>query len=321
MKKKKILIAFLFVFIILFIFIFIIYKNKISIGQNKVKIENEIINQSMVPTIPEGFYPVKVNEDDWKNINGITQNWNNGLVIENKNGNQFVWVHCSLDRKDNTIKFARYFYNFDEKKFDSYDTTDYIEYNGYRFGEPYLDNINELKKSVEKYGGFYIGRFEVGNENGQAVIKKDRKAWNNISYIEANEISNNFFKNDSNIKTALVNSYIYDTTTAWQYDNFANYEPYDYVKHGNFSGRECLTGENESLYVKNIADLYGNLFEFTTERSNNFYIQRGLCYNYTEEAVKNNKSVEMKYDRFICYSADDYLKNKLIGFRIYMYLL
>ena len=37
-----------------------------------------------------------------------------------------------------------------------------------------------------KYGGFYIGRFEVGNENGQAVIKKDRKAWNNISYIEAN---------------------------------------------------------------------------------------------------------------------------------------
>lgn len=322
MKKNKILIMFFLIFLILCLIIFIIYKNRPSVGQNIVNSENERIIPSMVPTIPEGFHSVKVNENDWENKDGIIQNWNNGLVIEDVDGNQFVWVPCSLDGKGNTIKFARYFYNFDNKGIDGYNTTDYIKYDGYRFGEPYLNNITELENSIEKYGGFYMGRFEVGNENNQPVIKKNREAWKNITYDEANKIANSFIKEgQNNIETGLCNSFVYDTTTAWQYDKFVNCKPYDYIKYGNFSGKECLTGEDESLYVKNIADLYGNLFEYTTERCNNRIIQRGLCYNYTKEDIENNDSVEMKYDRLVCYSADaNNFKNKLVGFRIYMYL-
>ena len=63
------------------------------------------------------------------------------------------------------------------------------------------------------------------------------------------------------------------------------------------------------------------LLTYTTERCNNRIIQRGLCYNYTKEDIENNDSVEMKYDRLMCYSADDNnFKNELVGFRIYMYL-
>ena len=321
MKKNKIFLIISLTFLMLCLIIFIIYKNEPIIGQNIEENKGEIV-PSMVPVIPEGFHSVKVSENDWEEKDGVIQNWDKGLVIEDTNGNQFVWVPCSLDGNGNTIKFARYFYNFENKGIDEYNTTDYIKYDGYRFGEPYLNNITELENSIEKYGGFYIGLFEVGNENNQKKKKKNREAWKNVTYTEANKIANNFFEGDTNnIKTALCNSFVYDTTTAWQHDKFVNCNPYDYINYGNFSGKECLTGEDESLYVKNIADLYGNLFEYTTERCNNRIIQRGLCYNYTKEDIENNDSVEMKYDRLMCYSADDNnFKNELVGFRIYMYL-
>ena len=324
MKKKIIIFANLFLLILLAIVAIILQTKNNNITNNEINTgkENFEIEKSKMPTIPEGFHPVKVNENDWINENGMTNNWNNGLVIEDTKGNQFVWVPCNLEGTEDIVKFARYFYNSDTKKVETCDTNDYISFYGNNIGEPNLEDINELKNSISRYGGFYIGRFEVGQENGQAVIKKNAKAWNNINYNDAKKIADNFYnENIVNVKSGLCNSYIYDTTSSWLYNNFKDYKPYDYLNRGNFTGKECLTGEDESLYFKNIADLYGNLFEFTTERDMaNDIIQRGLGYNFTRKRYEEGKSIDILYDRVMCFVADSEFKNDLIGFRIFLYL-
>ena len=47
------------------------------------------------PTIPNGFYAINTKEAKWKDENGnnvVASNIDNGLVIMNEAGDQFVWV-------------------------------------------------------------------------------------------------------------------------------------------------------------------------------------------------------------------------------------
>ena len=57
-------------------------------------INGELLNENN-PTIPEGFKPVDTETSKWPRIlttKPTQENLNNGLVIEDKSGNQFVWI-------------------------------------------------------------------------------------------------------------------------------------------------------------------------------------------------------------------------------------
>ena len=53
----------------------------------------ETIGKYTLPTIPEGFHSVDTDTAKW-NINeeGYISDWNNGLVIADDIGNEFVWI-------------------------------------------------------------------------------------------------------------------------------------------------------------------------------------------------------------------------------------
>ena len=54
------------------------------------------------PIIPEGFHTVETETASWeKQEDGAIKGWNNGLVIEDDKGNQFVWVPCTVE--DNVV--------------------------------------------------------------------------------------------------------------------------------------------------------------------------------------------------------------------------
>ena len=106
------------------------------------------------PVIPKGFKAID-NEQD--NTIDETAKWGernaylNGLVIEDEKGNQFVWIPVENMQLFHTTDWQR------NEPTEQINTT-------------YVEPIEEeqqayetMKRKVQKYGGFYVGRFETGD--------------------------------------------------------------------------------------------------------------------------------------------------------------
>ena len=264
-------------------------ENRLSEYENKI---NQYVNEETIVdgvTIPDGFYYV-----------GGTKN--SGLVISDvegddldntKQGNQFVWGPV-----------------------DTY--SEFIRREGYSNGnlQSMLSNCGEANStgtnsqvtetattqaeaqamyaSVERNGGFYIGRYESGKDtNENVVVKKGANVYNVIPWSangemqETNgttggavELSRNF--DTANHYTSVTSTLIYgvqwDAVMKWM-ENISNLnvEGKTYIQDstgmgwyaGNSGYQIHQTGidvdSKKSNCVNNIYDLGGNVYEWTME--------------------------------------------------------
>ena len=227
----------------------------------------------------------------------------NGLVIKDKNNNEFVWVPVNSG-----IKAKGTGYTSDEYKNISY--MRYLE-NGLTVSNVIEDTVPSLlndEDQILKYKGFYVGRYEstldYNSGNKRVAIKKsiDSKAvstfawqyadndiytgymWNNINYANAKTYSESMctsYSYDSNVKTGLLNGTQWDTIAKWIHSNdstftkindsrtWGNYtDAMAPANEGNYqSGTLKATGSNESWKYNNIYDFAGNLAEWTSEKT------------------------------------------------------
>ena len=206
-------------------------KNGEHISEN-ITVDNISEVSANTPYIPTGFTHVEGTEVG------------TGYIIEDAVGNQYVWVPLesgSLVR--NTEGSSQY------------EETDYTATGFYN--------------SAAKYYGFYIGRYEASqsNEKGLAIAKSidGEIPWSNVTYEEAyNAALNTATAYDySGVKTALINSYAWDTTLSWINKTIVNYS--SNTSYGNYSGTIMKTGTTTNDQVNSICDLSGNLREWTTE--------------------------------------------------------
>ena len=235
-----------------------------SDGNAKVRmiiVEENTDNTTIKAVIPSGFYYV-------------TGKPSTGLVISDKfddddnnskGGNQFVWVPCNGGK-------ATY-------QLHTYETANANDYNGavddtgnggwrtyrYRNYSDWKDDggetvngqsVSSVKaNSVEKYGGFYVGRFEAGepttanfyndkdgstywqvgrsdgdysktyrskdetkDENSKNLLpvsKKNTPSWNYISQTKSKTVSENMYGESKTIKSYLIDGTAWDTTIQW----------------------------------------------------------------------------------------------------------
>ena len=264
-------------------------NNTLEIG--KIANENKTFNLKSSgtyynPIVPKGFAPINVGDAIWGSADG----WNNGLVIKDDNGNEFVWipVESSNDTEFNS-KFVTYPWNLSEDEFSKYKETQ-------------SDELNLMKESVRKNGGFYIARYEAGLPSGAdrtkvdgsilPVSKGDNTVWNILDIESAKKLSRAMYVNTSKISeydlpsnlsnnTGVISTLIYGT----QWDlalNFIgkNYPEYiqNSYEYGNI-GTETLnkTGVNSKYCQKNIYDMSGNYEEITMEQysDSNVVVTRG----------------------------------------------
>ena len=143
--------------------------------------------------------------------------------------------------------------------------------------------IKAEKYSVRRNGGYYIGRYEVGDENGTAVIKADKTPMANIiwstAYSKAKGIGGG-----PGATTYLCSSYAWDTAINFiQNNGFLNYA----------KARE--DSYNENWVDKNVKDLKGNIIKAankaellptgkTTPKSN-IYDMGGNVSEFTTEVM------------------------------------
>ena len=271
------------------------YTKNVSVTVNQFKTAKDYVAANVEVTypdgkkvwIPEGF---KIADDSASTVQG-------GVVIEDKDGNQFVWVPVA-----NIADYKRTWYT-GNNSFSSYSET----------------LPDDEKTSVERYKGFYIGRYEAGDKestgttkatfrtdssdtSNSVTIKADQVPYNYVTRTQAVSLAEGFAtKQGYKAKTKLVSSYAWDTTIAFIEKTVNNYGSSS--SQGNYyntsvnykditdeSKPEKTKAENSSLLVAtgqttpvcNIYDMGGNVFELTTESNSDTYnpsAKRGGSYD------------------------------------------
>lgn len=264
------------------------YESLTSKKQNEIinlkdELKDRITNKSgsyNKPYIPNGFSYV---EGDW----------NNGYVIQDEIGNEFVWIPCRIYINDEVLELKRYNFNI----------TDNLLINECFEN---IENVKDFIESVGKYEGFYIARFEAGKEEGKVVSKKNAEVYTNINYREALELSKNMYQKDG-ITSSLINSLAWDTTLKW-IDNTTN---------SSYSIKGSYTASYNNVIqrtgydaINRIYDLSGNAWEWTTEKSHEYQIYRG---GY-RASVKDSKRAPGYRDIVL-----ENNKYSNIGFRVIIY--
>jgi len=233
------------------------------------------------PTVPVGFVESEAEtEDEVKEgfviYEGTDPVDDSNVEEARKTRNQYVWVPVP-----NMEEFERY----DWGKGLSIDKTTSYD----------LDNAEEaveyeaMKKSVEKYGGFYIARYEAGKEEGELVSKKEATVWSYINWTNAKtacetattdyvvghliygeewDAALKFISKTD--KTYALNS----TGKGWYDDNYKSGNP------EHLTGKDVGTTAANKLC--NIYDMAGNVYEWTMERysATGGRVRRGMCFIY-----------------------------------------
>ena len=230
-----------------------------------------------------------------------------GLVIKDDNDNEFVWVPAteSTYAKD----------------------TSFPSYNIKSTGDDTLPNgITDETADVVKYGGFYIGRYEAGipegdtsptNKTGIPVSKKGATVWSNINYTNAKANAESMINNEY-VQTGLITGTAWDTVCHWiksddelkdsrTYGNYNNSESPANVKG---CGTKQVAGYSDKWMVKNIYDLAGNVWEWTSEAFSSFFINRGGSYS------DDGSGLPVSYRNY----NSAYVADVSVGFRSRLYI-
>ena len=235
--------------------------------------ENSTINggegSANNPTIPEGFRPIDENGAEWGDgTNPPTEeDVSEGLVIEDRSGNQFVWVPVTGEYKRNTS------YASTDVSAKAYTDTGYLP-DGMETGGS-TNNENAEREAIVgegKAGGFYISRYEAGKETSgdtnKLVSKSGATVWNNIPQADCKTEAKKFINND-NVKSALCSGIQWDMTMAFvnEKKDGAN-NTFDVTTNGDRGGSSpAASGQHVADRVCNIFDLEENYYEYVAEMS------------------------------------------------------
>ena len=192
--------------------------------------------------------------------------------------------------------------------------------------------FNNMIVSVEKYGGFYIGRYETGNINQETpVVQKGNTNISSQTWYNMYKRCKNIKGDNTNVETGMIWGNQWDRTLMWLIEtgsktkeqiaddstSWGNYNnaTFEYVnssgstvtKNEN-SGTKIPTGNTEYTKANNIYDLAGNVYDWTMEAYSTYYrVCRGGCYNYyggySPADYRNYYNPTSSYDSYGCRSA------------------
>lgn len=251
---------------------------KAGIYKTTTKITDGLNNEI---TIPGGF---RLADDSGTNVE-------DGIVIEDESGNQFVWIPVgeynvsteisstgkltnNLARRTFTDSGASEIENESEIVINSASGEEFYFYGEENSNSIANYQINSFIKSATNNKGFYIGRYEQGG-NGQQC-KAGLTPYVNVTRNQAKILAETMYSGNYYVASELISSYAWDT--ALNFICQTNGEEYKLAKttdskYGNIgtnslnaTGQYRVDGIASDNY-SNICDMLGNCFEWTTEYS------------------------------------------------------
>jgi type II secretory pathway pseudopilin PulG len=329
-------------------------QRKLAISQANMNFENtEYIDSNGVTVIiPAGFAPTEIDGEDTVE---------NGLVITDGYGNEFVWIPASSESYS-YIKYS----GSSNYEIGVNSTDDAVRILVDDYGTDFFIQTNEEESLVVNTAkGFWVSRYEMGidnieRENGVAQTSDDwitmksqqgLEPIRNIKQKEALELANNWLVNSS-VQSGLITGTQWDimckfigwdiadgqiaSCSTWgnYYDSTSiisivwHSDPDDLTYNGWTNSSFSKVSSSISIFAtgmyklsnivdtsqKNIYDIAGNLWEWTTEvsgiSSENRILRGGsvkgrATYDTATRRVGNLKKIYSRWD---------------IGFRIVLYV-
>ena len=243
-----------------------------------------------------------------------------GIVIEDAEGNQFVWIPVgdikNKDGSTTTITLGRY--TFDrtngtptlQQNADNYTEAVTIE-NYYQELVSSTDNtpakdLGDFITKTKANGGYYLGRYEASKGSDNKVkTQADKAVWTDIAQPDTATAAREMYSSNY-VESDLINSYSWDTAIVFvqKYSGNSNY-----ANKKSVNTSKLNTGKAGDK-VCNIHDMASNCYEWSTEHSsytNSPCVHRGAAYPYSYGATsyRINYTTTFSYNdcsfRPICY--------------------
>ena len=173
--------------------------------------------------------------------------------------------------------------------------------------------FNNMIKSVEKYGGFYIGRYETGSlSQEKAVVVKGNSDIGSQTWYEMYKKCKELKGSNNKVETGMIWGSQWDRTLMWLVESKDKTKEQicNSTDWGNYSnstgeaeagsGTKRPTGYSESWKANNIYDLAGNVHDWTMEaRSSDYRILRGGdYYSGGTSSPASNRSIYFPTDSY-----------------------
>ncbi len=287
------------------------------------ELENSLSTPAVEPTdgvkIPTGFYYVGGTKASGivisDNKNDKNKYRNQKVVGTDLLGNQYVWIPCTTDSSSSDLQYARTEWGVEVDGADNsraikdeltltdssvtYSDADTVNGINADVSKEIVAQIKAEKTSVAKYGGYYIGRYEVGKNGDTAVVKYNQTPYAEITWSTAYGLAKKIITN-SEVNSYLCSSYAWDTAVNFIQNNSTakNYATSIEGFNGNWNPQAVKdpsgnvikpAGTSQQLNTGlttqfcNIFDMGGNEAEFTTELNpgtSETVVLRGGDYNY-----------------------------------------
>ena len=292
-------------------------------------LEKELENSLATPTpkpqptdgvkIPAGFYYVGGTKTSGivisDNVNDKDKYKNKAVVGTDLLGNQYVWIPCTTDNTSSELQYTRTEWGVEVDGDDNsraikdeltltdasvtYSDADTANGINADVSKEIVAQIKAEKASVAQYGGYYIGRYEVGRNSDTAVVKYNQTPYASITWSTAYGLAKKIITN-SEATSYLCSSYAWDTAVNFIQNNSTakNYATSIEGFNGNWNPQAVKdpsgnvikpAGTSQQLNTGlttqfcNIFDMGGNEAEFTTELNpgtSETVVLRGGNYNY-----------------------------------------
>ena len=287
------------------------------------ELENSLSTPAVEPTdgvkIPTGFYYVGGTKASGivisDNKNDKNKYRNQKVVGTDLLGNQYVWIPCTTDSSSSDLQYARTEWGVEVDGDDNsraikdeltltdasvtYSDADTANGINADVSKEIVAQIKAEKASVAQYGGYYIGRYEVGRNSDTAVVKYNQTPYASITWSTAYGLAKKIITN-SEVNSYLCSSYAWDTAVNFIQNNSTakNYATSIEGFNGNWNPQAVKdpsgnvikpAGTSQQLNTGlttqfcNIFDMGGNEAEFTTELNpgtSETVVLRGGLYSY-----------------------------------------
>ena len=257
---------------------FVIYKGADQVNESNIETAQKTRNQWVWIPVPdiERIYEKDIAGKEKGKIYNFTVTGR----IKASNNNYEPGV---LNYYDNEKYFARYNFKGMTRQ---------------KFLQEMQNQFEETMDSVEKYGGFWIGRYETGNISQTTPVVQKMNA--DISYQTWYTMYPKLQRIDKseNVKTSMIWGCLWDETLQWLVDtgrlkqdelvisnSWGNYVDTTFLYTNLYGdtltkkGSEWIpTGSTEYTNANNIYDMAGNKSDWTLEKSSSesrSYISRG----------------------------------------------
>ena len=325
---------------------------KVNVGESATGVAtiNGKAGNTNNPTIPKGYTPINAGKATWGDgtSSPAQSSIDNGLVIQDGSGNQWVWVpveeiskyYESVDSgvtitgsTVTTKKYTKSSIEIGTEK-DKRTITRGLPSSSDSYREPalldadYDSDVNAKKagftdakdmatkmvreyetmiKSIEKYGGFYIGRYELSGTVDNPTEKTGATITNKTWYEFYNACKKIGGSDKEGIATRMIWGCQWDATCDFiskkgeqksitNSSTWGNYsDSTSPANTGNYEKwRRKDTGSNEYWKANNIYDIAGNCYEWTQEADRTIFraYRGGGCKHSGSDRPASGRSSE-----------------------------